>query len=141
MKFSGALLLLTNQKISAFLSDRIPLRVRAAVYQAPLLIQWIIPLTWEKDADALRPGRRGLALFLTLLVALAALYVLRGLVPDLNPGFVFVVDWVEFTLHSLIGLGYLAGSALLSYREYVGQPLNVAILDRIADRFENLARR
>lgn len=105
------------------------------------MIQWIIPLTWEKDADALRPGRRGLALFLTLVVALAGLYVLRGLVPDLSPGFVFVVDWVEFALHSLIGLGYLFGSALLSYREYAGQPLNVVVLDRIADRFENLARR
>lgn len=98
-------------------------------------------MTWEKDADVLRPGRRGLALFLTLVISLAALYVARGLTPDLSAGFIFAVDWVEFALHSLIGLGYLFGSALLSYREYVGQPLNVAILDRIADRFESLARR
>jgi hypothetical protein len=133
--------LLTNQKISAFLTDRIPLRIRAALYQAPLLIQWIIPLTWEKDAGVLRPGRRGLAFFLCLVGALTVLYIVHALIPDLGPGFVFVVDWIEFVLHSIIGLGYLFGSAYLSYREYAGQPFDVALLDRIADRFESLARR
>ncbi len=66
---------------------------------------------------------------------------MRGLIPDFGPGFVFVVDWIEFVLHSAIGLGYLLGSAFLSYREYTGKPENAAILDRISERFESLARR
>lgn len=115
---------------------RIPAKARRVFYALPLFVQWIVGLTWEEDAEQLRPARRAMVLGLCFLVGISTIYVLRQTMAYLFSGSLdYYVGWVVFVLHVTIAGAYWLGSLFVIVMEVTGGGRG-AWLDALADAFE-----
>lgn len=114
---------------------------RAAFYQLPLFVQWILGITFEPTESGQRAARRGLVLGVGFLSGLAGLYLFESLMTSLIPATTYVVAWIAVVLHGLLAIAYVFGSLALAVQTYRGQELPVARLDDFGLRLEEWAGR
>lgn len=128
-----------QQRLSS-LRDRAPEQARAAFYSLPLLLLWILPFAIDAKAAPLRSGRRGFLTAMLCVFGVALVYALRSLFPGGGlQG--LILDWLAFTLHSVIALSYIGISLWLAWGEWKGLPRQAPALDRMFQKVQSVIGR
>ncbi len=115
---------------------RIPETYRRLFYCLPLLIHWIIALTWEDQASVRRPARRSMILSLLFLTGISILYFFRETVAYWTSGSLdYPVGWIAFAGHIVLAVAYWLGSLFIIAQEALGLD-TTGRLDALADMLE-----
>lgn len=118
----------------------LPLRLRSAVYCAPLFISWIIGYSFESDARSLRAAGRGLVLFCWFLFARGVIFAVHEITKSFAL-YGYLTDLSFFAAKSLAGLAYLGAGLFLSIRELQDQPAESAAIDNFSNRLNGFLSR
>jgi len=121
------------------LLEKIPPRYRRSLYSLPLLIHWIIGLTWERDPEIRQVARRSMLLSFIFLIPLGLFFFLSELALSFAPGFDLFIQWTQFAVHALWSTAFLGITLFLGYREFFNKSLPLALLDQMALRLEEIA--
>lgn len=116
-----------------------PLPVRRAFYAAPLFVQWIVGITWDPDAGAVKTARRSMALTAVFFAAVAVIVLVFSSFEYFLPRFYYPIGIGLVVVHGIAALGYVGGSIWIAVREWQGHAIELPFLDRFADRLEKIA--
>jgi hypothetical protein len=118
----------TRYGIETFLKQLIPLysqhkySLKLAFYSLPLLIHWILPVTFEKDPVLIKIAKRSMIIFFLYLAGILVIYEVGILLMILlSHKYNFVVGPIQFVLQTILTSLYTGVSLYYSYWIFKGK--------------------
>ena len=114
-------------------------QLKLSFYSLPLLIHWIVPVTFEKDTVLINIAKRSMVLFFMYLSGTLIIYIIGIFLLAVIPhSFHDLVSPLQFFIQTVLTAIYSGLSLFYSYEVFQGNNDIDPIYEKFSDRMEEV---